>query len=345
MLQTMIVGSLPRPTWLVPPHQMYVSWQLQGESLQEGQDDAVRLAVADQEVAGLDILTDGEQRRRHYIWGFCEGLSGLDFSDLVEIETRGNRYGHTVKAARVTGPIRRPSSVLIDSLRFLKQHTSKPVKVALPGPMTTADTLADAYYGDREKLAMALAEVLNEEACELAENGCDMIQFDEPCFNIYLDAVEAWGIKALERCTQSVSAKTAVHICYGYGVSAVLKWKTQNTDWGHYGRTLPLLRTSTIDMISVECAASGVDPAVLAEARGKDIMVGVIDVGTEAIESPETVARRIRTALEYVEPQHLYPCTDCGMIPRSRTAARGKMHALAAGASLVRSELAGGADH
>lgn len=342
MLQTMIVGSLPRPTWLAPPHQMYVSWQLAGQTLQEGQEDAVRLAVADQEAAGLDILTDGEQRRRHYIWGFCEALSGLDFRELVEIETRGNRYGNKVKAARVTGPIRRPNAILLDSLRSLKQYTTKPVKVTLPGPMTTADTLADAYYGDREKLATALATVLNEEACELAENGCDIIQFDEPCFNIYLDAVEEWGIKTLEMCAQGVRAKTAVHICYGYGVPAVLKWKTQNTDWGHYGRTLPLLRTSTIDMISVECAASGVDPAVLAEARGKELMVGVIDVGTEAIESPDTVAARIRTALQYVAPEHLYPCTDCGMIPRSRAAARGKMQALADGARMVRAELARG---
>ncbi len=339
MLQTMIVGSLPRPTWLVPPNAMYVSWKLQDDALREGQDDAVLLALADQEAAGLNIVTDGEQRRRHYIWGFVEGLTGLDFSRLVEIETRGNRYGIKVRAARVVEQLRRPRSVLVEALRFMKQHTTKPVKVTLPGPMTIADTVADEYYGDRRKLAGELARLVNEEACELVENGCDVVQFDEPCFNIYLDAVEEWGIQALEQCAQGVQAKTAVHICYGYGIPAVVEWKSKNTDWGHYARTLPLLRTSTIDMISVECAASGVDPAVLAEAKGKDLMVGVIDVGTEEVETRETVAARIRTALQYVTPEHLYPCTDCGMIPRSRTAARGKMQALADGAWLVRAEL------
>ena len=339
MLQTMIVGSLPRPTWLVPPNAMYVSWKLQDDMLSEGQDDAVLLALADQDAAGLNIVTDGEQRRRHYIWGFVEGLTGLDFSRLVEIETRGNRYGIKVRAARVVEQLRRPRSVLVEALRFMKQHTTKPVKVTLPGPMTIADTVADEYYGERRKLAAELARLVNEEACELAENGCDIVQFDEPCFNIYLDAVEEWGIQTLEQCAQGVQAKTAVHICYGYGIPAVVEWKSQNTDWGHYARTLPLLRTSAIDMISVECAASGVNPAVLAEAKGKDLMVGVIDVGTEEVETRETVAARIRTALQYVAPEHLYPCTDCGMIPRSRTAARGKMQALADGAWLVRAEV------
>jgi len=207
--------------------------------------------------------------------------------------------------------------------------------------MTTADTLADEHYGSRRELAMDLARLLNEEACELAENGCDIVQFDEPCFNIYLDEVEEWGIRTLERAAQGVRAKTAVHICYGYGVGPVLKWKNSNTDWSHYSRTLPLLRTSAISQISVECAASGVDPSVLALARGKDLMVGVIDVGTEDVEAPETVAARIRIALQYVAPDKLYPSTDCGMAPRSRSAARGKMKALEDGAALVRAELSG----
>jgi 5-methyltetrahydropteroyltriglutamate--homocysteine methyltransferase len=339
MLQTMIVGSLPRPTWLVPPHQIYVNWRLEGETLKEGQDDAVLLALTDQEGAGLDIVTDGEQRRRHYIWGFCEALEGLDFSRLAKIQTRGGRYGTLVDAARVVGPVRRRGSTTLDALRFLKHHTQKPVKVTLPGPMTTTDTLADEYYGNRRTLATELAKLLNEEALELAENGCDIVQFDEPCFNIYLDEVEEWGIRTLEGAAKGIRAKTAVHICYGYGVPAVLQWKTKNTDWSHYWRTLPLLRTSAINMISVECAASGVDPAVLAQAKGKDLMVGVINVGTEEVETPETVAARIRTAMQHVDPDHLYPCTDCGMIPRSRTAARGKMKALADGAWIVRTEL------
>ncbi len=340
MLKTMLVGSLPRPTWLSPPRQISsVSWLLEDTRLQEGQDDAVHLAVMDQHNAGLDILTDGEQRRRHYIWGFTEKLSGIDFGCMVKKETRGGRYGTQIDVARVTGPVRRQGSVFLEALRFLKQHTSQPVKVTLPGPMTTADTLADEHYGDQKQLAQDIAQALNEEASELAENGCDIIQFDEPCFNIFLDEVEEWGIDMLETAAKGVQAKTAVHICYGYGVPQVLAWKTNNTDWSHYRRTLPLLRTSAIDMISVECAASGVDPSVLSLARGKDLMVGVIDVGTEDVETPETVAARIRAALPHVEPDCLYPCTDCGMIPRSRTVARGKMKALADGARLVRSAL------
>ena len=334
MLQTMIVGSLPRPTWLVPAGQMYVQWKLEGDALKEGQDDAVLLALADQEEAGLDIFTDGEQRRRHYIWGFVEGLEGVDFSQLVKISTRGGRYGSMVDAARVVAPLRRRGAIVSEAVRFLKRHTNKPVKVTLPGPMTTTDTLADEYYRNRRTLATELAKLLNDEAHELAEAGADIVQFDEPCFNIYLDEVEEWGVRTLEDAAKGVQAKKAVHICYGYGVGIVLQWKNNNTDWSHYWRTLPLLRTSAIDMISVECAASGVDPAVLAEAKGKDLMVGVIDVGTEEIETPEKVASRIRTALQYVEPAHLYPCTDCGMIPRSRTAAHGKMKALADGAWL-----------
>ncbi len=340
MLQTMIVGSLPRPTWLAPSGQMYLRWNIADANLKEAQDDAVMLVIADQEEAGLHIFTDGEQRRRHYISGFTDRLDGIDSSRLVKITTRGGRYGQNlVDAARVVGPVRRHGSIMRDAVRFLKAHTSKPVKVTLPGPMTTTDTLADEFYGSRPKLAAALAQQLNEEALELAAAGADIIQFDEPCFNIYLDEVEEWGIRILEDAAKGVSAKTAVHICYGYGVPLVLNWKTKNTDWSHYHRTLPLLRTSSINMISVECAASGVDPAVLAEAKGKDLMVGVIDVGTEEVETAETVAARIRKALPYVDPTHLYPCTDCGMIPRSRTAARGKMKALADGAWLVRSEL------
>jgi 5-methyltetrahydropteroyltriglutamate--homocysteine methyltransferase len=341
MLETMIVGSLPRPQWLAEPgqQQVYTAHRLEGDALREAQDDAVRLAVADQEQAGLDVVTDGEQRRRHYIWGFCEGLTGLDFTRLAKIESRGNRYGVLIDAARVVAPIRRPRSVLVDALRFLKTQTAKPVKVTLPGPMTTADTLADEHYGSRRALATDLAKVLNDEACELAENGCDVVQFDEPCFNIYLDEVEEWGLRTLELAAAGVRARTAVHICYGYGIPVVLAWKNHNTDWSHYARTLPLLRTSTIDVISVECAASGVDLAVLELARGKDLAVGVVDVGTDEVESAEVIAARIRAALGHVAPDRLIPSTDCGMVPRSRAAARGKMLALAQGARMVRDEI------
>jgi 5-methyltetrahydropteroyltriglutamate--homocysteine methyltransferase len=342
VLQTGVVGSLPKPGWLAPRTERALSWRLEEGLLAEGMDDAVRLALADQEDAGLDVVTDGEQRRRHYIWGFCEGLSGLDFGRLVQIETRGGRYGSTVPAPRVTGPLRRPRGVTLDALRFLRERTTRPIKATLPGPMTCADSVADEHYGSRQALAGAFAAVLNEEACDLADAGCDVVQFDEPCFNIYLDELEDWGLATLERAAQGVRAATGVHICYGYGIPAVLAWKTRNTDWSHYERSLPLLRTSGIDQISVECAASGVDPAVLGLAAGKDLLVGVVDVGTEEVESAETVAERIRAALGHVAPERLHPCTDCGLVPRSREAALGKMRALALGAQLVRAELTSG---
>ena len=166
------------------------------------------------------------------------------------------------------------------------------------------------------------------------------MQFDEPCFNIYVDEVEAWGIEALEQCMDGVSARKAVHICYGYGTPAVLAWKTKNTDWGHYGITLPLLAKSSVNQISVECAGSGVDVSVLRELAGKDVLLGAINVGTEEVETPEAVAERIRRALAHVPAAQLYPCTDCGLVPRSRESSQGKMRALAAGAAIVRAELA-----
>jgi 5-methyltetrahydropteroyltriglutamate--homocysteine methyltransferase len=226
------------------------------------------------------------------------------------------------------------------ALAFAKAHTRSPVKVTLPGPMTLVDTTLDEHYrGDEEALAMRFAALLNAEARDLAAAGADVVQFDEPCFNIYLDKVKAWGIRALEAAIAGVTATTAIHICYSYGIPRVLAWKKQNTEWGQYGVTLPLLSETRIDQVSLECAASGVDVAVLAEARGKDVLLGVIDVGTEEVESPALVAARIRKALPYVEPGRLFPCTDCGLVPRTRSAARAKLRALVEGAHLVRREL------
>lgn len=340
MLQTMITGSLPKPAWLAEPSVLFAPWRLSGDLLAEAQDDAVQLALDDQHAAGLDIVTDGEQRRRHYIWGFLEGLTGIDTERLGTKLARGGRYAERTRVARIVGEVTRPAPVLLDAVRFARAHTHRPLKVTLPGPMTTVDSLLDEHYGgDERTLAMRFAALLNAEARDLAAAGADIVQFDEPCFNIYLEKVATWGIEALERCCEDVGAKTAVHICYGYGVPGVLAWKMKNTDWGHYGVTLPLLAKSRVGAVSVECAASGVDPAVLGELAGKDVMVGVIDVGTEEVEAPETVAMRIRRALPYVPAARLFPCTDCGLVPRSRASARGKLQALAAGAALVRQEL------
>ena len=241
----------------------------------------------------------------------------------------------------VTGPVRRNGRIHSAEVEFTRAHTRRALKFQMPGPMTICDSTLDEHYGIPEPdLAMRFAEILNQEALELAAAGADVIQFDEPTFNIYTDKVQDWGIEVLERCLRGVTAKKAVHICYGYGTPVVLAWKTQNQDWGHYAITLPLLGKSSIDHVSVECAASGVDVSVLEALRGKDVLVGVIDVGTEDVETPELVAQRIRAVLPHVSPDHLFPCTDCGMVPRSRASAYGKMRALAAGAAMVRSELA-----
>jgi 5-methyltetrahydropteroyltriglutamate--homocysteine methyltransferase len=295
MLKTTIAGSLPKPPWLADSSvQLFAPWMVRPDRLREAQDDAVRLALADQEEAGIDIMTDGEQRRRHYIWGFLEGLTGTDTQTLRKKQTRGGRYLKEQDVARVVGEVTRPRPVMVEALRFAKAHTRRPVKVTLPGPMTIVDSVRDEYYRCGE---------------------------------------------AVEHAIEGVSCTTAIHICYSYGIPRVLAWKKQNTEWGQYAVTLPLLARTRINQLSVECAASGVDEAVLAEARGKDVLLGVIDVGTEEVESPELVATRIRKALPYVPPERLFPCTDCGLVPRSRQAARGKLKALAEGTSLVRSEL------
>jgi len=341
MLESSIVGSLPKPAWLAHPNMLRAPWRLQGDELREAQDDAVRLALLDQEEAGLAVVCDGETRRRHYIWGFLDGLTGTDTEQLTKKRARGGRYSELTEVARLTGPVRREAPVFVDGCRFARAHTTRRLKVTLPGPMTVADSVADeAGNADFKTLAMRFAEILNREARDLVDAGADVIQFDEPCFNIYLDEVVAWGIETLEQAMDGVRAQKAVHICYGYGTPTVLAWKSANTDWGHYGVTLPLLAKSRVDQVSVECAASGVDVAVLGELRGKDVLLGVVDVGTEAVETPETVAARIRSALPYVAAEHLKPCTDCGLVPRTREAALGKMRALADGAAIVARELA-----
>jgi 5-methyltetrahydropteroyltriglutamate--homocysteine methyltransferase len=228
----------------------------------------------------------------------------------------------------------------LDACCFARRATARRLKVTMPGPMTIVDSVADEFYGsDRKTLAMKFAAILNAEARELANAGADVVQFDEPCFNIFLDEVEAWGIEALEACMDGVQATRAVHICYGYGTPAVLAWKTRNTDWGHYGVTFPLLAKSSVNQVSIECAASGVDLTVLRELGSKDVVFGAIDVGTEEVETADIVATRLRRALQYVPAERLFPCTDCGLVPRSRQASRGKMRALAAGAAIVRAEL------
>jgi 5-methyltetrahydropteroyltriglutamate--homocysteine methyltransferase len=341
MLETSIVGSLPKPSWLAEPNMLRAPWRLTGARLREAQQDAIRLAVLDQEEAGLDVVTDGEASRQHYISAFLAGLTGIDAERVARKRTRGGRYSEATDVARIVGPVDWRAPVFVDSCRIARAQTRRRLKMTLPGPMTVADSVADEFYRtDPKTLAMRFARLLNAEARALVEAGADVIQFDEPCFNIYLDAVEAWGVEALEQAMDGVQARKAVHICYGYGTPLVIAWKSRNTDWGHYGVTLPLLARSSVDQVSVECAASGVDLAVLREVGEKEVLVGVIDVGTEEVEPSAVVAARIRNALDHVPPARLLPCTDCGMVPRSRGSARGKMQVLAEAAAAVRSELA-----
>jgi len=335
-----IVGSLPKPSWLAGPGELTASWRLDGTRLREGQEDAVRVWVAAQERAGLDILTDGEQRRQHYIWGFYQGLDGIDTVNLAMRPQRAQRYHQEIAAARLIGGPEYRGPIFVDALRATRAMTDRPVKVTLPGPMTIVDSIVDTVGGRTEaQLAMRFAELLNLEARALAEAGASVVQFDEPCFNVYVDKVKDWGIAALERAAQGVTATTAVHICYGYGTDDVKRWKNANQDWSHYNHTLPLLAKTSIGQVSVETAASGVDVSVIEAIRGKDVMLSVVDVDSETVETPEIVADRLRAALRYVDPGHLCACTDCGMLPLSRRAAEGKLRALAAGVALVNDTL------
>ncbi len=337
LLQTTIAGSLPKPAWLAEPLALWAPWKLDGDALAQGKRDAVRLALFDQEHAGIDIVTDGEQTRRHFVTTFLEGLDGVDFANKKTVRIR-NRYDADVPM--VVGPVARRHPIYVDDARFLRGETDRKVKYTLPGPMTMVDTLYDGHYKSREKLAWAFAEILNDEARAIEAAGVDVIQFDEPAFNVYFDEVRDWGVAALERAAQGLSCTTAVHICYGYGIKANNDWKkTLGSEWRQYEQTFPLLAKSRITQVSLECANSHVPIDLIGLLAGKDVLVGAIDVASDAVETPEDVAGTLRAALRFVPAERLYPCTNCGMVPLSRDVARAKLRALAAGAALVRDEL------
>ena len=337
LLPTTIAGSLPKPGWLAEPQALWAPWKLDGDLLREGKRDAVRLVLREQEQAGIDIVSDGEQTRRHFVTTFIEGLDGVDFEHKRTVRIR-NRYDAAVPV--VVGAVARRHPIYVDDAAFLRGETARRVKYTLPGPMTMVDTLHDAHYGSREKLAWAFAEILNDEARAIAATGVDVVQFDEPAFNVYFDEVRDWGVAALERAAQGLDCTTAVHICYGYGIKANIEWKkTLGNQWRQYEQTFPRLAASSIDQVSLECANSHVPIDLLALLDGKDVLVGAIDVATERVETAEEVAQVIRSALRYVPAERLLPCTNCGMVPLSREAASGKLRALGSGAALVRREL------
>jgi len=339
MLETTIAGSLPKPAWLATPRMLWSPWLLDGAALDEGKRDAVVLALRDQAEAGIDIVTDGEQTRRHFVWGFVEQIEGIDFSRMVTIGIRADRYRADVPT--VVGPVRRRGPIHSDEVRFARAQTAGRLKWTMPGPMTIVDTIHDAHYGSRARLGMELAALINEEARELEALGVDVIQLDEPAFNVYMDEVRDWGIAALDRAVAGLRCRTAVHICYGYGIKANIDWKKGlGGEWRQYEQTFPRLAASQIGGVSLECASSRVPIALIGLLGDKDVLVGAIDVATEDVETPEQVAAVIRAAMAQVPASRIFPCTNCGMVPLPREVARAKLRALGAGAALVRRELA-----
>lgn len=336
-IKSAIAGSLPKPHWLAESEQLWAPWRLEGEELREAKNDAMTIAVANQLRAGIDVIGDGEQSRQHFVTTFVENQSGIDFKNKKTMRIR-DRYDALVPV--VVDQIHRERSVFVEDAKFLRTLTDKTLKFTLPGPMTIIDTLFDQHYGSREKLAFAFAEILNAEAKELVAAGIDIIQFDEPAFNVFFDDVHNWGVAALERAAAGLSSKTAVHICYGYGIEANIKWKnTLGDEWRQYEKTFPMLAQSSIDQVSLECQNSKVPMELIEILRGKEIMVGAIDVASNTVESAEDVAKVLREALKYVDAENLLACTNCGMVPLARDVANGKLQALAAGTALINKEL------
>lgn len=337
LLPTSTAGSLPKPSWLAEPEKLWSPWKLEGEALIEAKQDALRLSLQEQQHAGIDIVSDGEQTRQHFVTTFIENLNGVDFEKRETVRIR-NRYDASVPT--VVSAVSRPKPVFVDDARFLRQQTNQPIKWALPGPMTMIDTLYDAHYKSREKLAWEFAKILNQEARELEAAGVDIIQFDEPAFNVFFDEVNDWGVAALERAIEGLKCQTAVHICYGYGIKANTDWKqTLGSEWRQYEESFPKLQQSNLDIISLECHNSHVPIDLIELVRGKKVMVGAIDVASNTVETPEEVANTLRKALKFVDADKLYPSTNCGMAPLARNVARGKLEALAAGAAIIRGEL------
>jgi len=335
MFSTAIAGSLPKPSWLAETEKLWPQWKAQGPELQQAKADATLLWIKAQEDAGLDVIGDGEQARQHFVHGFVEQVEGINFANKVTMGIRNNRYDAMVP--QVVAPLRLKGRVHAFEAQLARKHTKRKLKFTLPGPMTIVDTVADRYYGDKVKLAMAFAELLNQEALALQADGVDIIQFDEPAFNVYMAEAADWGVAALERAAQGLTCTTAVHICYGYGIEANVKWKeTLGEEWRQYEQVFPALAKSSIQQVSLECFHSHVPPELMQLLEGKDVMVGVIDVANPEIETPEQVADTIGMALKYVPRERLIACTNCGLAPMSREVAMAKLEALGKGAALAR---------
>lgn len=338
MFRTTTVGSLPKPDWLAEPETLWPSWRLTGDALPAGQRRAALEWLREQENAGLDIVGDGEQFRIHFVHGFLENLAGIDWSRKTRMGIRNNRYEAEVPT--VTGALARPQARHVEEARWLRAQTTRALKITLPGPMTICDTLANAHYAQRADMAMRFAELLNEEALAIEAAGADVIQFDEPAFNVFLDEVRDWGLPALERAMQGLKATTVVHICYGYGIEANIQWKsTLGDSWRQYEQIFPWINASSVQQVSLEFAGSKVPHEVLRLLPDKELLIGAIQVLPGHLESAEEVAHQILEASRHVEAARLLPCTNCGMAPLSTQLARGKLQALGAGAQLARQKL------
>ncbi len=340
MFDTAIAGSLPKPGWLAETGKLWPRWRAEGQALVDAKRDATLLWIKHQEDAGLEVIGDGEQSRQHFVHGFLEQVAGIDFEHQVEMGIRNDRYKAMVP--QVVGTLALKGRVHATEAQLLRAHTRRKIKFTLPGPMTIVDTVADRFYGDRVKMAFAFAELLNQEALALQDDGVDIVQFDEPAFNVYLAEAADWGVKALERAAQGLRCKTAVHICYGYGIQANLDWKQSlGGQWRQYEQVFPALAASRIDQVSLECIHSKVPPELMALLAGKEVMVGVIDVASDQVETADEVADTIGRALQFVPRDKLVACTNCGLAPMSRAVAEAKLRALADGAALARQRYGG----
>ncbi|RQH09224.1 methionine synthase [Bradyrhizobium sp. RP6] len=338
LFPTTIAGSLPKPEWLAEPNMLWAPWKSQADELLRAKRDATLIWLKIQEDASIDIVTEGEQARQHFVHGFLEKIEGIDFAHKVEMGIRKDRYKAMVP--QVVAPLRLKGRVHDFEARVARTHTKKKLKFTLPGPMTIIDTIADRYYGDRVKMAFAFAELLNEEAKALQADGVDLVQFDEPAFNVYMDEVNDWGIKALERAAQGLTCATAVHICYGYGIKANTDWKeTLGAQWRQYEQIFPAIDASPIQQVAIECRNSKVPLDLLALLKTKIVQAGVIDVASDTVETAEDVVQVIDAVSKFVPKSNIIATTNCGMAPMRREIAEAKLMALGAGAALARERL------
>ena len=327
-------GSLPKPNWLAETEKLWPAWKDSGDTLVQKQKESAQMWIDEQESSGIEIITEGEQFRIHFVHGFLETIEGINWEKKTKMGIRNDRY--VVEVPTVTEPLKKPNNIHIEEASFLRAKTEKRTKFTLPGPMTISDTIANEHYASKEAMSMEFAKLLNEEAKALCDAGIDIIQFDEPAFNSFLKESIEWGMDALEVAIEGLKCKTAVHICYGYGIEENLNWKkTLGDQWRQYEDLFPAINRSNIDQVSLEFAGSKVPSELMRLLSDKEIMVGVVSVVGDHIETAEEVESNINEALKHIEAERLIPCTNCGMAPISTEVAKQKLKALGKGAAMA----------